>query len=45
MKVVLSKIVPLIFENEEYMEENTKSIYLDYKKKIYENIVKSLQEI
>ena len=36
-EVVLSKIVPLIFENEEYMEE--------YKKKIYENIVKSLQEI
>ena len=44
-EVLLSKIVPLIFENEDYMEENTKSIYLDYKKKIYENIVKSLQEI
>ena len=44
-EVVLSKIVPLIFENEEYMEENTESIYLNFKKKIYENIVKSLQEI
>ena len=44
-EVVLSKIVPLIFENEEYLEENTESIYLNFKKKIYENIVKSLQEI
>ena len=44
-EVVLSKIVPLIFENDEYIEENNESIYLNFKKNIYENIVRSLQEI
>ena len=45
IEVVLSKIIPLLFENDEYIEENNESIYLNFKKNIYENIVRSLQEI